>query len=232
MPFYSKVNSKNHEMPDYEMIYNPGTGSYMFAHRCTFTPKWEKGTCIHHCDFDKLNNDPDNLLKMTNKIHKRLHDENITPELIEARRQGLIKHYLMHVKSVGGVSTKGKTLEEIYGKERANEIKNKISKNQVAWLKGKNLDNCPQLVELAKQHSIRLKKFYKTEKGKEVLQRVSETRKRRIASGEIKVISGEDHPQYGKTWAELYTPEQIENRIKKITAANKARALVKNHKVV
>jgi len=232
MPFYSKVHNKKHEMPGYEMIYNPAQNSYVYAHRLTFMPKWQKGYVIHHKDFNPLNNDPDNLERMTSKTHKKLHDKNLTPELIKSRAEGLKNYYKTHVKTVGDIPTIGRTLEEIYGVERAQEIKDSISKNQIAWLKDKTLENCPKLVELSNKHSIRLKKFFKTDEGKKVLQGISETRKKRIASGEIVVLSGEDHPSFGKTWEELYTSEDIKNRKEKIVAANKARTIVKVFRTV
>jgi len=70
MPFYTKISEK--QLEGYELTYDPGKETYRYNHRIVegFAGK---GYAIHHCDFDKLNNDPSNLKRMCQSDHMKLH---------------------------------------------------------------------------------------------------------------------------------------------------------------
>jgi len=83
MPIYSKLSSSK-SMPNYEMLMNNNTGEYEYTHRIikknelreeykkNISSK-ERKTTTHHIDFLKNNNNPSNLICMTNKDHWNLH---------------------------------------------------------------------------------------------------------------------------------------------------------------
>ena len=77
MPFYSSLSSKG-PLNCYEMIYNPSTNRYQYAHRLAVESRWKnyskrRGYVVYHKDFNKLNNDPDNLEIQEHAVHSAYH---------------------------------------------------------------------------------------------------------------------------------------------------------------
>lgn len=88
MPFYTrkeKVHSKQNSF--YEQVYVPKYDKFLFTHRIVAAHMnnleirrngyidTKKGGVVHHKDFNKLNNNPDNLLMMERQEHIDLHSE-------------------------------------------------------------------------------------------------------------------------------------------------------------
>jgi hypothetical protein len=107
MPFYSRKSEKKKDcIIGYEKVYNPSTTKYKFthslvAHECVRDLEYEKLVgCqfdTHHDDFNKLNNHPKNLIRMTHSDHFKLHIEHFdrilgSPEVIKKRMEGIDKY--------------------------------------------------------------------------------------------------------------------------------------------
>lgn len=107
MPFYTRKSEKKKDcIVGYEKIYNPSTTKYKFthslvAHECVRDLVYETSIgCqfdTHHNDFNKLNNNPSNLLRMTHSDHFKLHIEHFdkilgSPEVIKKRMEGIDKY--------------------------------------------------------------------------------------------------------------------------------------------
>ena len=79
MPFYVKVNKNSEKrMERYEKIYDPNTSKYEFTHRIIaeeVNKENNSKNTVHHKDFNKYNNRPDNLEWMIWKEHFELHDK-------------------------------------------------------------------------------------------------------------------------------------------------------------
>ncbi len=85
MPLYRKISdgigkTKKKKLQGYEMVYQPGSDTWEYTHKTV--DKWkyltkEKFTrrTIHHKDFNKLNNNPDNLIEMEWDDHRKLHQD-------------------------------------------------------------------------------------------------------------------------------------------------------------
>ena len=81
MPFYTSISKENANIKGYEKVYNPSTNHYKFAHRFIseeFNNKEaekESGEkyVTHHKNFNKLDNHPSNLIRMTNNDHSEYH---------------------------------------------------------------------------------------------------------------------------------------------------------------
>lgn len=69
---------------DYEQIFDVSKNKWVFTHRLvsdfipneyTYKVDIDNKKTIHHKDFNRLNNNPENLVKMNNKDHRILHEE-------------------------------------------------------------------------------------------------------------------------------------------------------------
>ena len=82
MPFYTLTSCESNGISGYEKVYNPSTNHHPFTHRiiakeCIINSKEESGSAekfvTHHIDFNKKNNHPSNLLRMTSTEHSNYH---------------------------------------------------------------------------------------------------------------------------------------------------------------
>jgi intein/homing endonuclease len=118
MPLYTEV-SKWNEMPGYLSYYNNKHKYWETVHSMVAREELgiyrKKGFVIHHKNFNKIDNTPENLIQLTKQDHYEFHKE---------------------ISSIGGKAAGivireqrcGKTNKEIYGDERAIEISKNISK--------------------------------------------------------------------------------------------------------
>ena len=98
MPLYRKNSDKNEvgiTIQDYEMVWNPKTNSWLFTHLLAdWYNLWQKkylknsGDHCHHLNFNKHNNNPENIFRLSAKDHLELHRNHVhltlhTPEIIE-----------------------------------------------------------------------------------------------------------------------------------------------------
>lgn len=63
------------ETMEYEMLWNLSTGNWEYTHRVMFGQSKRKGYVIHHADFNRFNNRPDNLCEMEVREHFKLHSD-------------------------------------------------------------------------------------------------------------------------------------------------------------
>lgn len=89
MPFYRDEQPLATKLKsEYETVYNPNSGKYEFTHRLVgkSLPKQEDETVIHHKDFNRKNNSPENLQWMTWNGHKDLHISLNNNPIIQQKR--------------------------------------------------------------------------------------------------------------------------------------------------
>ncbi|PSF38494.1 DNA topoisomerase (ATP-hydrolyzing) subunit B [Aphanothece hegewaldii CCALA 016] len=96
---YSDINEPKITIDGYEMVWNPRSDSWLFTHllsdwynRWQGVYKAEDGEHCHHVDFNKLNNNPTNLQRLSAKDHLALHRIQINqtlhrPDVVEKCRQ-------------------------------------------------------------------------------------------------------------------------------------------------
>ncbi|MEK6824996.1 MAG: hypothetical protein AABY02_04035, partial [Nanoarchaeota archaeon] len=105
MPVYLRKSTKNddHYAIDYGMVYQPISDTWSYVHHLADKFNLDEGVYTiktgrvrHHKDFNKLNNNPDNILRMQWKDHWKLHallashkhatDESYRNKLAEGRK--------------------------------------------------------------------------------------------------------------------------------------------------
>lgn len=75
-----------------------------------------EGYHVHHVDFDKNNNEPKNLIALTNSEHEKLHGQNLTDEQKEWRRKNVSENAMPKAREWHG-SDAGKDWHSAHGKE-------------------------------------------------------------------------------------------------------------------
>lgn len=78
MPLYKKISSNN--LKGYEQIRNPGSKSWIYTHRVVMSQKeggQYSGDVVHHINFNKNDNSPENLQTMSWDEHTVLHSQNV-----------------------------------------------------------------------------------------------------------------------------------------------------------
>ena len=97
MPLYRRitgVDTGKRNLIGYEETYNPATKKYEYTHRLVDSWKYKNGHSIknrrvvHHIDFDKLNNSPDNLVEMSFDDHRQLHQDVLSETRQKALQDG------------------------------------------------------------------------------------------------------------------------------------------------
>ena len=91
MPLYRKLSDKSEQgitIDGYEMVWNPRSDSWLFTHLVAdWHNRWQKlyqltdGDHCHHVDFNKLNNNPTNLLRLPADQHLALHRKHVEQTL-------------------------------------------------------------------------------------------------------------------------------------------------------
>jgi DNA gyrase subunit B len=90
MPLRRKLSEKKGRITieGYERVFNPSTSRWVFTHLLSDKYNLERnrysknsGSHKHHIDFNKLNNNPDNIIRMPRKEHLKLHQEHISKTL-------------------------------------------------------------------------------------------------------------------------------------------------------
>ncbi len=101
MPLVKKLSKKEHRITieGYEMVLNPSTHKWEFTHVLAddYNLKNDKylledGEVRHHFDFNKLNNNPTNIIRVSKEEHLKIHRENVLktiqrPDVIEKCRK-------------------------------------------------------------------------------------------------------------------------------------------------
>lgn len=102
MPLYKKlsnINDKGITIDGYEMVWNPRSESWLFTHvLADWYNRWKgiysqnDGDHCHHVDFNKLNNNPSNIQRLSSKKHLELHRKHVSqtlhrPDVIEKCRK-------------------------------------------------------------------------------------------------------------------------------------------------
>ncbi len=91
MPFHRKISKIEGRVTikGYEMVLNPGTSWWSFTHVLADNYNVNEGVCpskttseiVHHVDFNKRNNNPNNLVRMDKQEHFHFHTQNLDKTL-------------------------------------------------------------------------------------------------------------------------------------------------------
>lgn len=84
MPLYKRITTKEDFINGYEMIKDPDSDEWVYTHKRVYDvcnserfPINPKYKYIHHVNFNKRDNNPFNLKRMSKKSHHRLHQKNM-----------------------------------------------------------------------------------------------------------------------------------------------------------
>lgn len=101
MPLYRICDKKAEEYLDrYEKTYNPSSGKYEFTHRLIagdIIKENKEHNTVHHKDFNKYNNSPENLLWCNFHEHHKMHSQ-VAKNNWEKNRESIIKKFSQNRK--------------------------------------------------------------------------------------------------------------------------------------
>lgn len=143
MPAYTRKSSaeEKDKLDGYEMLFNNNTGKWEYVHRIAKKEELleaKNNVVIHHDDFNKLNNNPDNLVLMDKDEHFSLHS-SLAKEL--SKDKELVKRRNISIKKFYNSEEGKKVLEEklpkaIYSEKRYkwlhSEEHKELKRNQIA----------------------------------------------------------------------------------------------------
>jgi DNA gyrase subunit B len=136
MPLYEKLSKKEGRIAieGYKMILNPQSSTWVFAHALADQYNLEHHVYVkndgpnrHHCDFNKLNNSPDNIIRMTRKEHLAYHQKMIKYSLHreDVKEKSKLAHqtkeYKQKVSAIMSTPEMKKILSERAKKQWQNE---------------------------------------------------------------------------------------------------------------
>ncbi|MFK5974875.1 MAG: DNA topoisomerase (ATP-hydrolyzing) subunit B [Sulfurovum sp.] len=146
MPLYKKYSKIENRITieGYEMVQNPKTSKWIFTHM--LSNYWNLENEIyapldkahkHHIDFNKLNNNPDNITLLSAKAHLQLHQKHIAKTLHtdEAKEKARLAHQKPEYKLKASITAKkySKMLSEKAKKQWSDD-------NYKAYMKSKYLE--------------------------------------------------------------------------------------------
>ncbi len=201
MPINLKLSTKKDnikpELVDYQMIYQPNMNEWISSH--ILSDNWNlkqgiytksSGRVRHHMDFNKLNNNPDNVARLHWKDHWKLHAEHASqlhknPEYRKKITEGREKFWSKEenrIKYSQKLSQKNKkNWEDKEYRERMSLFLSEINK--------KHRKKNPQLKEFySKLASNTLKRLWKDPKYKQLFhEKIVASNKRRVTNNTGKV---------------------------------------------
>lgn len=113
MPLYTKVSEKG--LKGYRMYYEPMEDKWHYEHRAFGNPD-KINKVVHHCNYNKLDNTPTNLLPVTREKHTTIHNN----QTMNYKKSG---------KSVSEYHKRMRNTEEY--KQRNKKISDKVKKHNL-----------------------------------------------------------------------------------------------------
>jgi len=182
MPVYMKLSTErdesNPKLIGYKMIFQPKTNSWNFAH--ILSDDWNvsngiyqksAGRIRHHIDFNKLNNNPDNVRRMHWKEHWKTHydlaskkhkdDEGYREKLSEGR-----KKFWSNTENKRAYSERmtKRNLKNWKNKDYQEKMKITLSEVNKKYLR----EHPERIEEIKKTASITMKRMWRTPKYREL----------------------------------------------------------------
>ena len=124
MPLYRK-DSQNKGMKGYEMVLQQDTHKWKYTHRMVSAIENRNCGTIHHKDFNKKNNNPDNLQIMTWEEHTKYHcDNSVQLECYSKSEKGREKSRELMKKLWANNEWREKTIEK--NRENGKKVSKKL----------------------------------------------------------------------------------------------------------
>lgn len=201
MPFYRQIDKESKKLFDrYEKVYNPCTSKFEFTHRLIASEvkkNDESYNTVHHKDFNKYNNSPENLVWMDYFEHHKMHGELARKNWTDPVKRAI------HIKHLS---------ESCMGRKVSETTKDKISQTLKKKYEGGELDYVKDKV---RENII---KYNKSD------EHIEQARQRGIEFGYKKAFEKYNHSELHKLHDEIrckaskesWIGEGRDNRIKKM----------------
>ena len=158
MPFYRMVDKKSKKLFDrYEKVYNPNTSKYEFTHRLVaqeLIKEDEKFNTVHHKDFNKYNNSPENLLWCDYFEHHKMHSDLVKKLWADPDKRKL---WVQHLSD----SCKGRPVTDEQRAKISNTLKKRYQSGELDYVRKisseflKKFNQTPARLELNERTRLR-----------------------------------------------------------------------------
>lgn len=183
MPLYTKLSEKG--LSGYRLYYEPSNNTWHYEHRqFCYDKTYTKGHVIHHCNYNKLDNCPTNLQKLSRSKHQTIHD-----------RHTLDRSKIAASRKAWWAAIRGTTLESEYiEKIRVATIDSLKTQGKYKDLKGEQQERISAIEklydvvwnQLSASEKNRLGTLYTRRLHPEIIESVSKTLSIRHAEGKFK----------------------------------------------
>lgn len=227
MPLYRKVSHKG--LTGYRLYYEPIEEVWHYEHR-QFVSKpndrIKKDEVVHHINFNKLDNTPNNLRVMSRQSHTLLHNRNQSDEERLKRSLSVKKWHEEHRNTIEYEIRADKTRQSIFA-NLGSEAANKRADKQKRILAIEEIFNV-EWDKLSHSEKNRLGNKYSRMIDPTIQQRISSTLSKRHKEGlfDKAIVALKKHNESVKG-----KPRSAEDK-EKMRAAHKRIKEYKNHKVV
>lgn len=252
MPLYTKEANVYYKTDKskqkYEMVYNPGiaysesdsVGKWCYTHRIVsahINGQQHAGQVVHHKNFNKNDNTPDNLELLSVSEHQKLHTHSYTEKQIEHFRQKTLDLYKQpgYAKKMGESIKQG--LQNPEARKKISEASRRMWSDPVKHAYLSELHKGKKHTEETRQKlSCYAKERYNTDPA-EVLNRLNKATQKAAIVNKGKKFTKERLVKHSQRLKQAYSsPERRElQRTRSLNYWNKKRlesTEYKNHKVV
>ena len=198
MPLYTKVADKG--LQGYRLYYEPMTDDWHYEHRSfCLEPKLntDERTVVHHCNYNKLDNTPTNLKRVTVSKHKQIHNHHTID-------------YSKMARSLSRWHTNNKDTEQ-YKTSKQKGIINLIIRNH--YVKTGEMLSISDATIIRNKQIVRNQMFNLRVRDIELLFNVKwgsvSGRTHNILGARLSALIHNTERQYGVNWVELSDNEKI-----------------------
>ena len=227
--FSTKEDSIKPELVGYQVVHQPNTSQWLSAH--ILADEWNlkheiytknSGKIRHHADFNKLNNNPDNIIRLQWRDHWKLHADHASnlhkdPEYRKKISEGRKKYWSKK-------ENREKAAKELSERNKQNWKDTTYRNFMTQFLKGVNIEYRKKHPEIRKIYGNRLKELWKKKEYRQLMSVLKSKEMKKIWENNDKSLRKFTSEESKKIWLNQEHKKFISNLMKGIWQNEEYRA--------